>query len=90
MSDQEQQDPGAGFGELVNAYSQAAQAAGTPQMISVGRYALFAAPEGGLVLAFRPDGVEEDQHIEIPAMAVRMMASGGGPFKQMAAAFGLG
>lgn len=35
--------------------------------LSAGRYALYEAPGGGAVLAYRPDGSDHDLHEQIPA-----------------------
>lgn len=57
------------------------QAAAGPVPISAGRYALYDTPQGGKHLVYKPDGTDEDQHIEIPGFIVSMAekaASGGG------------
>ncbi len=42
---------------------------------SRGIYSVYKTPEGGLHIAFRPEGLEEDQHIEIPGRMMNMMIS---------------
>ena len=66
---------------------------GTPPAAPVpdsqGTYAVYRTPKGAIHLVYRPQGVEEDQHLEIPAMIVSMAekaAAGenvGGPFGKM-------
>lgn len=54
-----------------------------PKALSQGTYAIFPTPNGGLHLAFRPQGAAEDSHLEIPPFVLKMaqqMADGhGGP-----------
>lgn len=56
---------------------------------SQGTYAVYRTPRGAIHLVYRPEGVDEDQHLEIPAMIVNMAekaAAGenvGGPFGKM-------
>ena len=56
---------------------------------SAGTYAVYRTPKGAIHLVYRPQGAEEDQHMEIPAMIVSMAeraAAGdniGGPFGKM-------
>jgi hypothetical protein len=38
-----------------------------------GTFAVFDTPSGGLHLAFRPDGAEEDTHVPIPAVAAELL-----------------
>ena len=58
---------------------------------SQGTYAVYRTPKGAIHLVYRPIGIEEDQHIEIPAMIVNMAeraAAGesvGGPFGKLIA-----
>lgn len=40
---------------------------------SQGTYAVYRTPRGAIHLVYRPQGAEEDQHIEVPAMAVALM-----------------
>lgn len=50
-----------------------------PEPLSMGTYALFQTPKGGLHLVYRPKGSPEDVHMEIPAFVVSMaqkMANG--------------
>jgi hypothetical protein len=43
-----------------------------PTPFSVGSYALYRTPKGGIHLVYRPKGAEEDTHIDIPPMIVKM------------------
>lgn len=38
-----------------------------PELLSRGQYSLYATPNGGAHLSYRPDGQDEDSHQEIPA-----------------------
>lgn len=49
---------------------------------SKGLYSVYKTPEGGLHIAFRPDGADKDQHLEIPGKMMLMMiaaSEGKGP-----------
>jgi len=62
-----------------------------PELLSRGQYGLYRAPDGGMHLAYRPDGAEEDLHLVVPAAMVRMAeaaAAGQGPFARMRALIG--
>lgn len=37
-----------------------------------GTFALYALPDGGRLIAYRPDGEADSQHIPIPAVLIRM------------------
>lgn len=37
-----------------------------------GRFSIFEAPDGGYHLTYLPDGTEEEQHVTIPGMYVRL------------------
>ena len=43
-----------------------------PEPILMGRFNLFNTPDGGYHIAYIPDGSDETQHLEIPAMVVKM------------------
>lgn len=43
-----------------------------PAPVSCGRYALYETPGGGRHLVYRPDGEDEDQHVDIPAFIMNM------------------
>jgi hypothetical protein len=45
---------------------------GTPELMSSGTYAIYKTPEGGWHIAYIPSDIEETQHFEIPAIAVRL------------------
>lgn len=51
---------------------------------SQGTYALYTLPDGGLHLAYRAQGTDADEHIDVPAFVIKMarnMAEGKGtPF----------
>lgn len=52
------------------------------QRASKGIYSVYKTPDAGLHIAFRPDGTEEDQHLEIPAAMMKMLiaaSEGKGP-----------
>ena len=54
--------------------------------ISHGEYSVYKTPEGGLHIAYRPEGMEEDQHLPLPAMVVQMMiaaSEGKGPLGRL-------
>lgn len=40
-----------------------------------GKFAIYETKDGGYHLVYRPDNVEEDQHVEIPGMYVKLMNS---------------
>lgn len=42
------------------------------KLLMNGKFSLYETPEGGLHIAYSPDGEEETKHLEIPAMVVRM------------------
>lgn len=53
-----------------------------PAVVSEGRYTVFETSSGGRHIAYRPDGDEEDQHLDIPAAIVsiaRGVMEGGEP-----------
>jgi hypothetical protein len=66
-----------------------AEPAPGPQLLSRGVYSLFRTPEGGMHLAFRPEGEEADRHIPLPPALMRMAETaangGGGPMAMMKA-----
>lgn len=37
-----------------------------------GRFSLFDLPDGGLMVAYRLDEEDEDRHMQIPGMVIRM------------------
>ena len=45
-----------------------------------GVFSLYETPSGGYHLAYRPDGADEDQHIDVPGWIISMarQAEGGG------------
>lgn len=58
------------------------------QKVVHGVFSLYKASDGGLHIAFRPDGAGEDQHIPIPPgllRMARMAMEGRGPFGRVAA-----
>lgn len=60
----------------------------TPTPFMRGKFAIFETPDGGLHIAYRLDGTDEDRHVALPAAMVKMAnmaANGSGP---MAAMFG--
>ncbi len=68
-------------------------AAAVPELLSRGAYSLYKTPDGGLHLAYRADGEEEDRHLPIPPAVMRMAeaaANGAGPFGRLKALAGLG
>lgn len=61
--------------------------AATPTPFLAGRFALFDTPDGGIHLAYRPDGEPEDHHEQLPADLVGLMRTlkeGGKPPSPMA------
>lgn len=57
-----------------------------PEPLLSGSFAIFKTPQGGLVVAYRPKGDQDDKHLEIPATIISMASSmGGGSLEQMAA-----
>lgn len=52
--------------------------AAAPEPLSKGRYSIYETPDGGYHLAYRPDGADEDGHMQIPAAIVRMAKAGAG------------
>lgn len=70
-----------------------AVAGGSPVEISKGAYGIYATPEGGMHIVYRPKGVDEDAHLPIPPAMMRMMlakGTGGGRLNQLKALIGLG
>lgn len=68
-----------------------------PKVLHKGVYTLYETPDGGMHIAYRPDGAEADEHLEIPGHMVRladMAAQGkmspGQIMKSMAGMFGGG
>jgi hypothetical protein len=47
------------------------QAQTKPEPRVKGRFALFDTPDGGVVIAYRPDGGEKDEHIQFPGKVLR-------------------
>lgn len=43
-----------------------------PEAKLTGRFAIYDTPDGGFHIAYIPDGSKDTQHLEIPAMLVRM------------------
>lgn len=43
-----------------------------PEILHKGRYTLYKKPDGGLHLAYRREGAEADDHIELPAAMIRL------------------
>lgn len=39
-----------------------------------GTFALFITPANGMVLAYRPEGADQDKHLEVPPFLVQMVA----------------
>ena len=59
--------------------------------LSKGVYSIYKTPEGGLHIAYRPEGAEEDSHLPVPPAMVAMMvaaAEGKGPFGRIRAMVG--
>ena len=40
-----------------------------------GRFALFDTPDGGIHLAYLPDGADQDEHVQLPAVLVTIARS---------------
>lgn len=51
----------------------AEEASAAPVPDSQGTYAVYRTPKGAIHLVYRPEGAEEDQHMEVPAFAVELM-----------------
>lgn len=47
----------------------------TPEPKMKGRFTLYETPDGGLHVAYQPDGDDETGHIEIPGPLVKLMDS---------------
>jgi hypothetical protein len=45
---------------------------GVPVILHEGKYRLYQKPDGGLHLVYLPDGVEIEQHMEIPGGMLRL------------------
>jgi hypothetical protein len=45
------------------------------EAVSQGTYALYETPKGGIHLVYRPEGASEDQHMDIPPLAVQAARS---------------
>jgi hypothetical protein len=46
-----------------------------PEPMLKGRFAIYETPDGGLHLAYRADGEDEDRHVPIPALALKVMSA---------------
>lgn len=46
-----------------------------PELLVRGTVALYGTPAGGIVVAFRQEGQDQDQHMEIPARYLKMMSA---------------
>lgn len=57
----------------------------TPKPFMTGTFSLYETPEGGYHLAYRPKDAEEDQHVEIPGMYLKLakMNMGKGLMKKL-------
>jgi hypothetical protein len=76
---QEETGPGA----LLELWEQAQEG-----RVSKGLFSLYKTPDGGMLLAFRVEGAEEDQHLPVPAAMLRMLlsaAAGKGPLARIGA-----
>lgn len=69
--------------------SQELEQNSVPEPVLKGRFAIYETPDGGFHLAYRPDESEEDQHVEIPGLYVKLMRRKTGGTKNMLARFGL-
>jgi hypothetical protein len=47
------------------------QAQDKPEPRVKGRFALFDTPDGGIVIAYRPDDSDKDEHIQFPGKVLR-------------------
>jgi hypothetical protein len=59
-----------------------------PAPMLAGKFALFETPDGGIHLAYRPDGADEDEHIDVPGIYVKMMKKAGQGRRGILGAFG--
>ncbi len=58
------------------------------QRVARGHYSIYKAVDGGMHIAYRPEGAAEDAHLPIPAAMVAMMtaaAEGKGPLGRLRA-----
>ncbi len=56
-----------------------------PQLIMNGKFSVYETQEGGLHVAYIPDGDQDARHLEIPALIVKMAkASAEGKLSPMA------
>lgn len=44
-----------------------------PEPILKGQFAIYETPDGGFHLSYRPDQADEDQHVQIPGMYVKLL-----------------
>lgn len=54
--------------------------------VSKGSYSIYKTDDGGMHIAYRPEGAEEDGHMPIPAMMLQMMIAateGKGPLGRL-------
>lgn len=68
--------------------SEANPAPAGPELLSKGQYSLYRSPDGGMHLAYRAEGMDEDGHLVVPPAMVRMgmaAAEGKGPFGRLRA-----
>lgn len=62
-----------------------------PEAVLKGRFAIFETPDGGYHLAYRAEGTETDQHVQVPGFYVKMamkQAGGKGGLAKMLKMFG--
>lgn len=73
--------PEPGFAEIWDAQEPGSR-------LSKGVYSIYKTDDGGMHIAYRPEGLNEDQHMPIPAAMMAMMiaaSEGKGPFGRLRA-----
>lgn len=48
----------------------------TPTAFMEGRFSLFNTPDGGIHLCYRADGADDDEHIQLPPILVKIAEGG--------------
>lgn len=59
-----------------------------PKAILRGTFSIYETPDGGYHVAYRPDDCDEDKHLQIPGMYVKLMKARMGKKFNLAGLFG--
>lgn len=81
ISEPSAEEPEPSFAELWDSFEPG-------ERVSRGVYSIYKTDEGGMHIAYRPEGAQEDAHMPVPAMMMQLLISateGKGPFGRLAA-----